>query len=257
MGAVTRRLPIFALNTVLLPGAPLPLHVFERRYRQMTADLMEGDEREFVVLLIKEGDEVLERPGTEPERQHDVADAGRRVAPSGEPRAPTTCEIGTTAHVEHVQPLPDGRFFLVCQGRERVRLLSRTQDAPYPMGEFQILGDPTSQDAGTAAIADRVRETVRSVFDAVMSLIPVERAERRAELKRIVAAIPDDDAALSYFVARALFTASTQDKQRLLEAPDVRTRLQRALPLVALEERLVGRGGIAQPAAGTHNVSLN
>ena len=257
MGARTRQLPIFALNTVLLPGAPLPLHVFEQRYRQMTADLMDGDEREFVVLLIKEGDEVLERPPIEPGRQHDVADAGRRSVPSGAPRAPQTCEIGTTAYVEQVQPLADGRYFLVCEGRERVRLLSRTQETPYPMGEFEVLGDPGAEDAATEAIADQVRRAVRNVFNAVMPLIPAERAKQRAELQRIVEAIPDDAAKLSYFVARALFTASTEDKQRLLEAPDVRSRLQRAFPLVALEERLVRSGGLTQQAPGTHNVSLN
>src|SRR5215210_6212202 len=71
MGAKTRHLPIFALNTVLLPGAPLPLHVFEQRYRRMVADVLEDPAREFVVLLIKDGDEVLERPPVEPAQQPD------------------------------------------------------------------------------------------------------------------------------------------------------------------------------------------
>src|SRR4029079_13532551 len=38
-------LPLFPLTTVLFPGAPMPLHIFEPRYRQMLADCLEGDRR--------------------------------------------------------------------------------------------------------------------------------------------------------------------------------------------------------------------
>ena len=110
-----RTLPLFALNTVLVPGAPLPLHVFEQRYRRMVADLLEGDEREFAVLLIKEGDEVLESPWP---------------GLTGEP--PMTYEVGTVAHIDQAQQLPDGRSLLACTGRGRVRLIERTRTEPPP-----------------------------------------------------------------------------------------------------------------------------
>src|SRR5919109_706380 len=53
-------LPLFPLGSVLFPGATLRLHVFERRYRRMVAACLEASPPEFVVLLIKEGDEVVE-----------------------------------------------------------------------------------------------------------------------------------------------------------------------------------------------------
>ena len=39
---VAATLPLFPLGTVLMPGAPLPLHIFEPRYRQLTVDLVTG-----------------------------------------------------------------------------------------------------------------------------------------------------------------------------------------------------------------------
>ena len=39
------RLPIFPLSVVLFPGTPLPLHIFEPRYRRMLSDCLGGDRR--------------------------------------------------------------------------------------------------------------------------------------------------------------------------------------------------------------------
>jgi ATP-dependent Lon protease len=44
------RIPLFPLNVVLLPGANLPLHIFEPRYRQMVQQCVE-DKTEFGMLL--------------------------------------------------------------------------------------------------------------------------------------------------------------------------------------------------------------
>ena len=54
---MSETLPIFPLNTVLFPGAPLPLRIFEPRYREMLQACLEGDRR-FGVALIKSGQEV-------------------------------------------------------------------------------------------------------------------------------------------------------------------------------------------------------
>ena len=39
------RLPVFPLTVVLFPGTPMPLHIFEPRYRQMLEDCLAGDRR--------------------------------------------------------------------------------------------------------------------------------------------------------------------------------------------------------------------
>ena len=49
--------PLFPLGTVLMPGATLPLHIFEPRYRQLTVDLVTGavPDREFGIVAVREG----------------------------------------------------------------------------------------------------------------------------------------------------------------------------------------------------------
>jgi Lon protease-like protein len=221
----------------------LPLHVFEQRYRQMLADILPTPAREFVVLLIREGDEVVESPAP-------------GLLPGGRP--PSTYPVGTVARVVEAQALGDGRYFLVCSGTERVRLLAQTQLEPYPMGRFAPVPDEPGgnqhrgRDGGAhadlAAVVARTQQAIRSVFEAVLARLPVERADQRREVQRILDAIPRDAGPLSFFVPRVLFTASNAEKQRLLEAPGVLARLQQALPLVLLEERLA-----LQPGGGPNH----
>src|SRR3954470_16208806 len=92
-------LPLFPLpNVVLFPNVFLPLHVFEPRYRQMTADALAGDRLIGMVLL---------RPGWEPQYEgnppvHPVACLGRIVAD---------------------QRLDDGRYNLLLKGVSRARIV--------------------------------------------------------------------------------------------------------------------------------------
>ena len=50
------KVPLFPLNTVLFPGGPLPLRIFETRYLEMVRDCVKNDEP-FGVLLIRDGQE--------------------------------------------------------------------------------------------------------------------------------------------------------------------------------------------------------
>ena len=92
----TGRLRLFPLNTVLFPGAVLNLHVFEPRYRQMIAECLAGNEA-FGVVLIREGQE------------------------AGDPEV-TPHDIGTTAEIDDVTPLPAGRYYISTVGRRRFRI---------------------------------------------------------------------------------------------------------------------------------------
>ncbi len=104
-------IPLFPLHTVLFPGAVLPLHIFEERYRQLVRE-----SRDFGVVLIREGREVGSVP-----QVHDV---------------------GTVATLQEVEALPDGRYNVVARGLQRFRLLSTAEPAPYLMGEVEPLEDP-------------------------------------------------------------------------------------------------------------------
>lgn len=84
------RIPLFPLNVVLLPGADLPLHIFEPRYRQMVRQCLDGDE-EFGILL---------------------------ALPKGIVRVGCTAKIA-----EVVRRYPDGRLDILTVGSEPFRIV--------------------------------------------------------------------------------------------------------------------------------------
>src|SRR5918995_5057301 len=103
---------MFPLQTVLLPGAVLPLHVFEPRYRQLVIDCLADDtgEPEFGVTLIERGNEVG----------------------GGDQRA----DVGVVARMVQVEALPGGRYALVAVGTSRLRVNAWLPDDPYPLADI-------------------------------------------------------------------------------------------------------------------------
>jgi uncharacterized protein len=119
--------PMFPLQSVLLPYAGLPLHIFEERYRTM----MRQGHRSFGVVLIDRGPEV----------------GGGDVRSS----------IGTLAHVVESEELADGRWILVAAGGDRFRVREWLADDPYPQAEVELL------DEGPPASSGLLDETERLV----------------------------------------------------------------------------------------------
>ena len=113
-------LPLFPLDTVLFPGMPIQLHIFEPRYILMMNTCIEKG-APFGVVLIRKG-----------------AEAGGKLA---EP-----CMVGCTASILHVQPLEAGRMNLIAIGQERFRIQSLHYDLPYLVGmvEVELVGNPRS-----------------------------------------------------------------------------------------------------------------
>lgn len=104
--------PLFPLPVVLFPGALLPLHIFEPRYRVMIADCAEGSQR-FALLP----------PGN-----------------GSEPPAPGS--VGTVARIRAVEPLIDGRSNIAVSGEQRITLTALAPaDRPYLVGEVAALAD--------------------------------------------------------------------------------------------------------------------
>lgn len=106
-------IPLFPLNVVLMPGAPLPLHIFEDRYKQMVDECLEG-ETEFGMVLADE---------------------------SG------TREVGCTARiVELVERYEDGRMLVLVEGSRRFKLNNIMTGKPYYVGEIEYLQDEPEDD---------------------------------------------------------------------------------------------------------------
>src|SRR2546422_11144758 len=101
-------LPLFPLHVVLFPGLPLPLHIFEPRYRLMVGRCLEASSA-FGVVLIR---------------------AGREV---GEPATPYS--VGTTAQIVRHERLADRRLNLLCVRRPRLRLPQLRPGPPSPAAD--------------------------------------------------------------------------------------------------------------------------
>jgi Lon protease-like protein len=101
-------LPLFPLDVVLLPGAPLPLHVFEPRYKEMIGECLDRNEV-FGVIRAKEG---------------------------------TVAEIGCTAEIVTVtKKYEDGRMDIVTMGRERFEVMQVNQERSFLQAEVAYLRD--------------------------------------------------------------------------------------------------------------------
>ncbi|WP_297544538.1 LON peptidase substrate-binding domain-containing protein [Amycolatopsis sp.] len=138
--SVTTTLPLFPLQSVLLPGAQLPLHIFEPRYRQLTIDLVTGavPDREFGVIALK----------TSLVREVETLEHVQ--------------SFGCAALLREAKRLPDGRFDVVTVGGRRFRLLDidRTS-APYLVGSVEWIPDEPVTDGGAEA-AERLAEVARA-----------------------------------------------------------------------------------------------
>jgi Lon protease-like protein len=190
--AGTSRLRLFPLNTVLFPGAALNLHIFEPRYRQMIAECLDGNEA-FGVILIREGDEAGD-PDVQPH------------------------EVGTTARIAEVTPLPSGRYYIRTIGGRRFRVTQIVSREPYLVGEVEYFDDaPGEPDA-----IERLTNEVQAEFREYLKLI-VSFSGSPATVD-----LPGDAVAASFAIGDALQIADTL-KQQLLEIASTDGRLDAEL----------------------------
>ncbi|PPK67573.1 LON peptidase substrate-binding domain-containing protein [Actinokineospora auranticolor] len=180
-------LPLFPLRAVLLPGANLPLHVFEPRYRQLTVDLMTGalPERRFGVVALR------------PSMDHEVTDVSQ------------LCAIGCSAELREAKRLPDGRFDIVTTGERRFRLLDvDATAAPYLMGTVEWVPDaeqPTVAADSVSMLAEAARAAHRRYCTAAWQTEDWSEPEADMALCELAHALAAD------------CLLSLEDRQRLLE----------------------------------------
>ena len=189
-----RVLPLFPLGMVLFPGAPLPLHVFEDRYRLMVQHCLDSDSL-FGVCLIKSGMEV------------------------GEPAVPY--DVGTIARIAEVQTLDDGRMLLTNMGEQRFRILEIVELRPYLRAFVATLEDEPATE-----LDPDLKERTRVLMTEHLRLLLGVRGGWVRNPK-----LPEDPVELSYFVCASL-QAAPAEKQPLLEANSPTERLSQALDLV-------------------------
>lgn len=191
---MSSELPLFPLDTVLFPGAPIHLHIFEDRYKRMIRVCMD-EQRPFGVVLIRRGAEA--------------------IGPLAEPHT-----VGCSARIINSQRLEQGRMNIVAIGQERFRILSLDSRAfPYLMGIVQPFpvepGDPLEVTRRGDRLRGQVRRLIQTQLKAAGQVLDVTN-------------LPDDPVELAHLAASVL-QISAEQKQQLLQivrAEDLIDRVQ-------------------------------
>jgi len=138
---VPNLLPLFPLETVLLPGVPLPLHIFEPRYREMIGECLDA-KRPFGIVRAKD----------------------EKIA-----------EMGCTAEIMKVlKRYDDGRMDIATIGRRRFEILEVSHERSFLQGEVLYVDDDPAA-SGDTLDADRARAL--ELFEEVIDLVGIEQDE--------------------------------------------------------------------------------
>jgi len=111
--------PIFSSpDVVLFPKTPLPLYIFEERYRAMVRDVIAGTGNLVIALSRPPGGE------------------------SGHEGTSAVYETACLSRIENCEKLENGKYNIVVVGVHRVKIIREVQKFPYPMVEVKPIADP-------------------------------------------------------------------------------------------------------------------
>jgi Lon protease-like protein len=204
-------LPLFPLGTVLMPGARLPLQIFEPRYVQLLKDLLDGQDQRppvFGVVAIREGFEVGE-------------DGVRALHP-----------VGCGALLTQAAALEGERYLVVSEGTDRFRVdaIDESAGTPYTTARVTWLPERDGDAATVVELAARLRAEL-AAFAAATGIEPE---------------LPTDDRSLAYAVSDTV-SLDVEDRQRLLSSTDTESRLRLGLQLVRREREFASALGAVAP----------
>lgn len=169
-------LPLFPLGVVLYPGAVVPLHIFEPRYRQMLIDCVSEDER-------------------------------FGLCPPAEGRgAPAIGAIGCIAEILERETLADGRSDVLVIGRERFRIMRLVEEGtPYYLGDVEAVHDHPDTRPAPRAMTDLCRLATQYVE---LARTLTDEPERESSF--------DDDPVVATFEIAAMLEVDFPIRQRML-----------------------------------------
>ena len=192
-----RELPLFPLPVVLFPGMPMPLHIFEDRYRQMLADVRAGNS----LFALSYFDSSLS--------EEDMPSAGH---------------VGCVAEVAETQALPEGRSNILAVGVIRYQAENYVE-----RGDSYLVVRPSyfeDDEEDESALANKSRE-VASLFMRVANAIRMINDERGN-----LPDISDTEAQKLSFLVAAAMEIELETKQDLLELRSTSERLDRLRDLL-------------------------
>lgn len=191
-----RAVPLFPLpNVVLFPRAVLPLHIFEQRYKAMTAHALEGD-HQIAMALLKPGWErdYYARPAIEP-----VVCVGRILT--------------------H-ERLPDGKYNFLLEGQRRARIVKELRsDESYRIAELEPLIETPTMEIDLVTQRQRLTEIFNDRLPGSMPLVK--------QFRQMLTS-PMSTADVADLVAFNLLD-DVQEKQHLLAETNVTHRVNRVI----------------------------
>lgn len=203
-------IPIFPLpNVVLFPNVFLPLHIFEPRYREMTADALAGDRIIGMVLL---------KAGWEKDYE------GR----------PPVFPIGCSGLITHAERLDDGRYNIVLRGLEKFRIVAEDDRRGYRQAEVEAILE---------SFGDGDRERLRARRQVLETML-VRRLLATGSESTVPRQMSDDD--LVNALAQYL-DFEPVERQALLECDGLLDRCEALIELIEMnalaDGHLTGRNG--------------
>lgn len=197
-------LPLFPLpEVVLYPGASLPLHVFEPRYRKMLRDVLDGH-RKLAIVQLKGG-------------------------ASEEDPQPAMARIAGVGDVVDATELPSGRFNILVRGIARVALEELPFEPPYRRARATVLEAP-SEEVPSSEIAALI-----SAATAFATLV-------RERDKKFALRLPrDTEAGTLADLCAAQLLIDGRDRQRALETLEVGARVRLVTETIALQRLAIAR----------------
>ncbi len=196
-------IPLFPLNVVLFPATPLPLHIFEPRYRQMTRECLE-ERREFGVVLAKKDG---------------------------------IAAVGCTAEILRVvKQYEDGRSDIFTVGRRRFRVEEVFDNKPYYQGQVEFLAEPTER--GELSTAERLLVLYAEVHRLVYGREGTAVSPSSGSLAYAIAA----ELPLDVDSKQDLLELSTESERRLLLAQRLETWAEETRRLERSRKKAGGNG---------------
>ena len=195
MTSIPSTIPLFPLpDVVLFPHMPLPLHVFEPRYRKMTADVMASHQIIGMTLL---------KPGWDKDYY------GR----------PPVYPVGCAGVVEECRPLEDGRFNIRLKGVSRFRIRSEQGGEPYRLAAVERLTDEIGDAAALESGRERVLAAIGRAADGPSFLVTQPQLPPELFINAVCQAL-----SLSPVEKQSLLDCDTVGRrcERLLEILDFR-----------------------------------
>ncbi|MBO9534930.1 MAG: endopeptidase La [Solirubrobacteraceae bacterium] len=197
-------------DTVPFPDMVIPLAVGQERSLRLVDDVLTGDRR---FVMVAGRDPEIETPGPE-----------------------QLFEVGVIGTIARMMKMPDGTSRLLVQGGQRVRITGWTQTEPWIVATIEEFPDVVQESDELTALVREVQRTFLQIVEAVPYL--------PEELQLAVTNV-DDPSQLSHLISSAL-RITAEEKQQLLEEPDVERRLRRLVGLLARELELISIGSRIQ-----------